>query len=125
MTFDVLKPVRSNVEFITPALLNVWHIDLTFEVLYVFINALPFHIDESKKSDSYNLFVQITGCITSVITVLNAGAPGQKIIEVWKTGDYLKIPIYTSIAQIVCSVLWACYGFIEIQSRIMMVITKV
>ncbi len=98
--------------------------DLTLEILYVFADVIPFHF---KKTDTY---VHITGYITSVITVLNAGAPGQKIREVWKTGDYLKIPIFTSIAQFFCSGTWACYGFIpieiiEIQSRIMIIITNV
>ena len=103
--------------------------DLTFEILYVFINALPYHLGELEKPEKPKT-AYITGSITSVITVLNAGAPGQKIREVWKTGDYLKIPIFTSIAQFFCSGIWACYGFIpieiiKIQSRIMIIITNV
>ena len=96
--------------------------DLTFEILYVFADALPYHTENTYLSD---LPANLTEYLTSVITVLNAGAPGQKIIEVWKTGDYLKIPIFTSIAQFFCSGTWACYGFIEIKSRIMIIITNV
>ena len=102
--------------------------DLTLEVLYVFAILLPDYLKGSEDyENNYELLVYITGYITSVITVLNAGAPGQKIKEVWKTGDYLKIPIFTSIAQFFCSGTWACYGFIEteMQSRITLVITNV
>ena len=52
------------------------------------------------------------------MTVCNAGAPGQKILEVWKTGNFMLIPIFTTIAQILCSALWGFYGFKDMDLKL-------
>ena len=77
--------------------------DLSAEVLYLFADVFEHHM-------GYNNAENFTGIFNIVITVLNAGAPGQKIIEVWKTKNHTLIPIVTTIFQILCSANWALYG---------------
>ncbi len=78
--------------------------NLTLETLYIFADVLKYHIS-LEFADNF------TGYFNVCITVLNAGAPGQKIIEVWKTQNYTLIPIVTTLLQALCSGLWGCYGF--------------
>lgn len=79
--------------------------NLTLEILYIFYDVIKHHT-------SFEFADNFTGWFNVGMTILNAGAPGQKIIEVWKTGNFTLIPIVTTIAQIFCSGLWGVYGLI-------------
>lgn len=85
--------------------------NLTLETLYIFADVLAYHI-------SLDFADNFTGYFNLFITVLNAGAPGQKIIEVWKTQNYTLIPIVTIILQAICSGLWGCYGFTTMDPKL-------
>ena len=78
--------------------------DLTLEILYIFSNVLKFH--------NGKIFAQnATKYVNAVVLILNAAAPGQKILDVFKNEDFPLIPIVTSICQIICCILWTIYGF--------------
>lgn len=86
-------------------------LNLTSEVLYIFADVIEYHKNNEFARD-------FTGWFNVGMTVLNAGAPGQKIFEVWKTGNFMLIPIFTTITQILCSGLWGCYGFTKNEHKI-------
>ena len=77
--------------------------DLSFEVLYIFANVLPFHT-------SNDFAVSFTGIFNIVIGTLNVITPGQNIIKVFRTSDFTLIPIVTIFFQCACSSLWFVYG---------------
>lgn len=85
--------------------------NLTLETLYIFQNVISYHT-------SKDFAVEFTGWFNVFMTVLNAGAPGQKIIEVFKTENFMLIPIFTTIAQILCSALWGFYGFNDMDLKL-------
>lgn len=85
--------------------------NLTFEILYIFYDVIKYHTSRSFA-------IEFTGWFNVVMTVFNAGAPGQKIIEVWKTQNFMLIPIWTTIAQILCSALWGFYGFADMDLKL-------
>ena len=85
--------------------------NLTLEILYIFADVIPHHTDHDFGED-------FTGWFNVFMTVCNAGAPGQKIIEVWKTENFMLIPIFTTIAQILCSALWGFYGFKDMDLKL-------
>lgn len=85
--------------------------NLTLEVLYIFYDVIKYHT-------SRTFAIEFTGWFNVVMTVFNAGAPGQKIIEVWKTQNFILIPIWTTIAQILCSGLWGFYGFSDMDLKL-------
>ena len=85
--------------------------NLTFEVLYIFYDVIAHHTSHKFGED-------FTGWFNVFMTVCNAAAPGQKIIEVWKTQNFILIPIYTTIAQILCSALWGFYGFADMDLKL-------
>ena len=57
--------------------------------------------------------VYITGLIAMVFNVLMYAAPGEKIIQVIKTGKYELIPIFSSIGGIACSLCWFIFGIYQ------------
>ena len=59
------------------------------------------------------------GIIASITNVLMYAAPGEKIITVFKTGNYKLIPIWSNIAGIACSGCWLIYGIYLIDWNIM------
>ena len=77
--------------------------DLSFEVLYIFANVLPFHT-------STDFAISFTGIFNIVIGTLNVITPGQNIIKVFRTSDFTLIPIVTIFFQCACSSLWFVYG---------------
>jgi solute carrier family 50 protein (sugar transporter) len=85
--------------------------NLTLEILYIFADVLKYHLGQEFA-------LQFTGWFNVGMTVINAGAPGQKIIEVFKTGNFMLIPIYTTITQILCSGLWGFYGFADMDFKL-------
>lgn len=85
--------------------------NLTLEVLYIFYDVISHHTSQQFGED-------FTGWFNVFMTVCNAGAPGQKIIEVWKTQNFMLIPIYTTIVQILCSGLWGFYGFKDMDLKL-------
>lgn len=85
--------------------------NLTLETLYIFADVLKYHLGETFALD-------FTGWFNVGMTVLNAGAPGQKIIEVFKTENFMLIPIFTTITQILCSGLWGFYGFADMDLKL-------
>ena len=85
--------------------------NLTLEILYIFADVLSYHI-------SVDFADNLTGWFNTVLTILNAGAPGQKIIEVFKTENFTLIPIFTTFAQILCSGLWGVYGFVIMNPKV-------
>lgn len=87
--------------------------NLTLEILYIFADVIGHHTSKKFGED-------FTGWFNVFMTVCNAGAPGQKIIEVWKTENFILIPIYTTIAQILCSALWGFYGFADMDLKLIL-----
>ena len=83
-------------------------LNLTLEILYLSTQFfIDLGIDKEFKRNSYA--DKIIGGINIVLTVINAAAPGQKIVEVIKTGKIKLIPIVT-IFQCACSTFWFFYG---------------
>ena len=77
--------------------------NLTFEVLYIFGDVIEYH--------SSNEFAEyFKGIFNIFMTVFNAAAPGQKILTVYRKLDFTLIPIFTTVAQLLCSGLWGVYG---------------
>lgn len=87
--------------------------NLTLEILYIFYDVIAHHTNK-------DFGINFTGWFNVFMTVCNAGAPGQKIIEVWKTQNFILIPIYTTIAQILCSALWGFYGFADMDLKLIL-----
>ena len=84
-------------------------LNLTLEILYLSTQFfIDLGIDKEFKRNSYA--DKIIGGINIVLTVINAAAPGQKIVEVIKTGKIKLIPIVTTIFQCACSTFWFFYG---------------
>ena len=55
----------------------------------------------------------ITGIIANIFNVLMYAAPGEKIIQICKNGNYKLIPIWSTIGGLACSTSWMLYGFYE------------
>ena len=53
---------------------------------------------------------QVTGKIAMVFNVLMYASPGEKMITVFKTGNYKLIPIWSTIGGTACSACWMIYG---------------
>ena len=53
----------------------------------------------------------VTGIIANVFNVLMYAAPGEKMYQVVKTGNYKLIPIFSLIGGMACSGCWMMYGF--------------
>ena len=85
--------------------------NLSLEVLYFFSNVLDYNISNAVAQE-------ITGWLNVFIGVINAGAPGQKIMTVWKTCNYKLIPIVTTVCQFACSLTWAIYGLFKLDLKI-------
>ena len=84
-------------------------LNITLEILYL---STQFFIDlgidkEFKQGSNAD---RIIGGLNMFITVINAAAPGQKILEVIKTGNIKLIPIVTTLFQCACSTFWFFYG---------------
>ena len=83
-------------------LLIAW--DLSFEVLFIFGNILEYHWGNAFAN-------KFTGITNIIIGTLNVITPGQKLIKVFKTGNFTLLPIVTIFFQCACSTLWFVYGF--------------
>ena len=79
-------------------------LDLTFEIIYIFSDAIKFHTDKG-----FTLY--FTGIFNIGISLINVVTPGQNIVKVFKTGDFTLIPIVTICFQCLCSSFWGFYGF--------------
>lgn len=75
------------------------NLDLSFELLFIFAYICP--------DDSY------AGSVALGLTVINAGTPGQNIIQVIKTGNYNLIPIVTTIFGFLCGFCWFVFGLLK------------
>jgi solute carrier family 50 protein (sugar transporter) len=53
---------------------------------------------------------QVTGKIAMVFNVLMYASPGEKMITVFRTGNYKLIPIWSTLGGIACSGCWMIYG---------------
>jgi solute carrier family 50 protein (sugar transporter) len=53
---------------------------------------------------------EVTGKIAMVFNVLMYASPGEKMITVFKTGNYKLIPIWSTIGGTACSACWMIYG---------------
>ena len=51
-----------------------------------------------------------TGLIAVMFNVLMFAAPGEKIFQVFKTGKFELIPIFSSIGGFACSLCWLIFG---------------
>lgn len=101
----------ANKNFSTYLLYLLIAYDLTFEIIYIFADAIKFHT--SKK-----LAQKITGIVNIVIGLINVIAPGQNIFKVFKTEDFTLIPIVTICFQCLCSAFWGFYGFKDMDINI-------
>ena len=55
----------------------------------------------------------ITGYVAMIFNVLMYAAPGEKIFQVIKTGNYNLIPIFSTIGGLACSLCWLMYGIYQ------------
>jgi hypothetical protein len=85
--------------------------NLTLEIIYATTQAF-LDFAGQKEFEKVPSAQRIIGGITIFLTVINAGAPGQKIFTVISTGNYNLIPIVTTIFQCFCSTFWGIYGII-------------
>jgi len=86
--------------------------NLTLEIFYLSTQTFK-DFDSDNKSLKENEYAEkIIGTIQIFLGVINAGAPGQKIFTVIKTGNYTLIPIITTIFQCFCSSFWFIYGIV-------------
>lgn len=85
--------------------------NLTLEVVYIFSNVIEYHTSREIASN-------FTGWFNVVIGVINAGAPGQNIIRVFKENNFTLIPIVTTFFQCACSSLWGVYGLFKLDLKI-------
>ena len=53
---------------------------------------------------------QVTGKIAMVFNVLMYASPGEKMITVFRTGNYKLIPIWSTLGGTACSACWMIYG---------------
>ena len=53
---------------------------------------------------------EVTGKIAMVFNVLMYASPGEKMITVFRTGNYKLIPIWSTLGGIACSACWMIYG---------------
>ena len=53
---------------------------------------------------------EVTGKIAMVFNVLMYASPGEKMITVFKTGNYKLIPIWSTLGGTACSGCWMIYG---------------
>ena len=53
---------------------------------------------------------QVTGKIAMVFNVLMYASPGEKMITIFRTGNYKLIPIWSTLGGIACSGCWMIYG---------------
>lgn len=53
---------------------------------------------------------EYTGDAAMVFNIVMYAAPGEKIVRVFKTGNYQLIPIFSSIGGFACSMSWFMYG---------------
>ena len=81
--------------------------DILFSIL---INLLLLLAMFSLTYKFYNTNVEITGYVALVFNVLMLAAPGEKIINVIKTGKYELIPIFSTIGSLLCSGSWLMFG---------------
>ena len=85
--------------------------NLTLEIIYATTQAF-LDLAGQQEFKEVPSAQRIIGGITIFLTVINAGAPGQKIFTVISTGNYNLIPIVTTIFQCFCSTFWGIYGII-------------
>lgn len=85
--------------------------DLTFEVLYIFIDLIKFHTNR-------DFALEFTGYFNIGISLINVITPGQNIVKVFKTEDFTLIPIVTICFQCLCSSFWGFYGFKDLDKMI-------
>ena len=71
-------------------------LNLSFELFYIFSYVSTNEI--------------VPGNIALVLTVINAGTPGQNIYKVIKNKDKKLIPIWTTIFGALCNLSWLIYG---------------
>lgn len=57
-----------------------------------------------------NTSSEITGNVAMAFNILMYAAPGQNIIQVYKTGNYNLIPLVSSIIGLCCSTSWLIFG---------------
>ncbi len=62
---------------------------------------------EEEKND---FAINIAGNVAMVFNIIMYASPGQKILDVCKTGRYQLIPIFTTIIALFCSTCWLIYG---------------
>ena len=84
-------------------------LNISAELNYGLSDVLVYHTQDFNKSLADNL----VGWFNVFLGVINAGAPGQKILEVFKTGNYTLIPQITVLFQCACSTLWGIYGLTQ------------
>lgn len=85
--------------------------NLTLEILYIFVDVIPYHT-------SKNFGTEFNGKFNIVIGLINVITPGQNIFKVFKSEDFTLIPIVTIIFQCLCSSFWGIYGFKDMDSNI-------
>lgn len=56
--------------------------------------------------------IKIVSYVLIIINTLLYAAPGQKIIEVFRTGNYNLIPITSTICSSLCSFTWFLFGYL-------------
>ncbi len=78
------------------AFYNLMFANIIIEIFYIFYKI----INENNT----------IGLIAMLVNILMYAAPGAKIYQVFKTGNYDLIPIYSSIIALLNSICWLIYG---------------
>lgn len=86
----------SKLNWILIAIYNLMFSNLIIEIFYIFYKII-------NKNNTI-------GLIAMFVNILMYAAPGAKIYQVFKTGNYNLIPIYSSIIALLNSICWLTYG---------------
>ena len=83
-------------------------------VLSFIINIFLLILITSISHIFYHIFgEENTGFIAMIFNVLMFAAPGEKIFQVFKTGKFELIPIFSSIGGFACSLCWLLFGIYQ------------
>ena len=86
----------TKLNWILIAIYNLIFSNLIIEIFYIFYKI----INENNT----------IGLIAMIVNILMYAAPGAKIYQVFKTGNYNLIPIFSSIIALLNSISWLTYG---------------
>ncbi|MCQ2817905.1 MAG: SWEET family sugar transporter [archaeon] len=73
--------------------------NLTFEVMFILTVVLD-----------WDFSLKFLAVATVALTIFNNAAPAQNVLEIFKTGNYNLIPIWTTCFGFLCTLCWTIYA---------------